>query len=74
MFKHNSAQFFVRLALLSGLRRGEIFALRWRDIDEQFRMLTVRDAVYNGVFATPKTEAGARQIPLSDTAAMLMTE
>ena len=56
----------VGLALLSGLRRGEIFALRWRDIDEQSRLLTVREAVYNGVFATPKTEAGARQIPLSD--------
>jgi len=64
----------VGLALLSGLRRGEIFALRWRDIDEQSRLLTVREAVYNGVFATPKTEAGARQIPLSDTAVTLMAE
>jgi integrase len=64
----------VGLALLSGLRRGEIFALRWRDIDEQARLLTVREAVYNGVFATPKTEAGARQIPLSDTAVTLMAE
>jgi integrase len=64
----------VGLALLSGLRRGELFALRWRDIDEQSRLLTVREAVYDGVFATPKTEAGARQIPLSDTAVTLMAE
>lgn len=62
------------LALLAGLRRGELFALRWRDIDEQSRLLTVREAVYDGVFATPKTEAGARQIPLSDTAATLMAQ
>ena len=25
----------VGLAILSGLRRGEIFALRWQDIDEE---------------------------------------
>jgi integrase len=60
------------LAILSGLRRGELFALRWRDIDEQARLLTVREAVYDGVFATPKTEAGSRQIPLSDTALTLI--
>ncbi len=64
----------VGLAILSGLRRGELFALRWRDIDEQARLLTVREAVYDGVFSTPKTEAGARQIPLSDTALTLIAE
>ena len=58
----------VGLAILSGLRRGELFALRWKDIDEHARLLVVREAVYDGVFATPKTEAGSRQIPLSDTA------
>jgi integrase len=62
------------LAILSGLRRGELFALRWRDIDEQARLLTVREAVYDGVFATPKTEAGSRQIPLSDAALTLIAE
>ena len=64
----------VGLAILSGLRRGELFALRWRDIDEQARLLTVREAVYDGVFSTPKTEAGARRIPLSDTALTLIAE
>ena len=62
------------VAILSGLRRGELFALRWRDIDEQARLLTVREAVYHGVFSTPKTEAGARRIPLSDTALRLIAE
>jgi integrase len=64
----------VGLAILSGLRRGELFALRWRDIDEQARLLTVREAVYDGVFSTPKTEAGARQIPLSESALTLIVE
>jgi len=58
----------VGLAILSGLRRGELFALRWQDIDEASRVLTIREAVYDGVFDTPKTEAGVRQLPLSDAA------
>ena len=58
----------VGLAILSGLRRGELFALRWQDIDEASRVLTIREAVYDGVFDTPKTEAGIRQLPLSDAA------
>ena len=37
----------VGLAILSGLRRGELFALRWLDIDEGSRVLTVREAVYD---------------------------
>jgi integrase len=56
------------LAILSGLRRGELFALRWQDIDEEARVLTVREAVYDTRFDTPKTEAGLRQIPLSEAA------
>ena len=69
-----SPSIMVGLALLSGLRRGELFALRWRDIDEPQRVLTVREAVYDGTFGTPKTEAGTRQIPLSDTALRLIVE
>lgn len=64
----------VGLALLSGLRRGELFALRWRDLDESARYLTVREAVYKGTFGTPKTEAGSRRIPLSDTAWRLLED
>jgi integrase len=62
----------VGLGILSGLRRGELFALRWRDIDEHARLLTVREAVYDGVFSTPKTEAGTRQIPLSSASLALI--
>ena len=64
----------VGLAVLSGLRRGELFALRWRDIDQQAKILTVREAVYDGTFGTPKTEAGCRQIPLSAAALRLIGE
>ena len=64
----------VGVAILSGLRRGELFALRWKDIDERARLLTMREAVYDGRFDTPKTEAGSRQIPLSSRVLQLIVE
>lgn len=62
----------VGLSLLTGLRRGEVFALRWRDLDDQPGTLLVREAVYEGTFDTPKTEAGVRAIPLSESAQSLI--
>ena len=49
------------LALLSGLRRGELFALRWDNVDFRQGCLTVRQAVYEGRFDTPKTQTGLRR-------------
>jgi integrase len=68
------ARTMVGLAMLSGLRRGELFALRWGNVDEPNRCLIVREAVYEGTFDTPKTEAGVRQLPLSDAAIKLMAD
>src|SRR5260370_41391967 len=68
------ARTMVGLALLCGLRRGELFALRWRDLDETTQCLTVREAVYEGAFDTPKTTAGLRRIPLSATAWRLLQD
>ena len=62
----------VGLALLTGLRRGELFALRWWDLDELNRSLQVRAAVYEGVFDDPKTIASLRVIPLPDAALRLL--
>jgi len=68
------AKTMVGLALMSGLRRGELFALRWRDFDEPGQCLTVSEAVYDGTFSTPKTAAGVRQIPLSEAAMNLIVD
>jgi integrase len=59
------------LALTCGLRRGEILALHWRDIDFDRRTVTVRVALEEtkagGVtFKKPKTRDGARTITLPD--------
>ena len=62
----------VGVAMLTGLRRGELFALRWGDFDETSRTLAVGQAVYEGSFDTPKTEAGVRDLPLAGTALSLL--
>jgi integrase len=61
------------LALTTGLRRGELFALRWSDIDVshgimQIRRTANRYAGYGFVENDPKTKRSRRNIILSDVA------
>jgi len=60
----------VGVALLTGLRRGELFALRWKVLTEG--QMLVQEAVYEGAFDTPKTVAGVRTLPLAEGAAHLL--
>lgn len=57
-----------RLALASGLRRGELVALRWRDLDVAGQRLFVRQAAaldgYTVSFGPPKSRAAVRTIAL----------
>ena len=62
----------VGVALLTGIRRGELFGARWRDVDLLARVITVEQAVYDGHFGPPKTRAGERCLPLSDAAHALL--
>ncbi len=62
----------VLLAVLTGLRRGELFALRWGAVDLDRGVLQVRESVYNGQFSTPKTHSSVRQIPLSSPVVALL--
>ncbi len=55
----------VLVAVLTGLRRSELFALRWAVVDLDRGVLEVRESVYNGQFSTPKTHSSVRRIPLS---------
>ena len=54
----------VLLAILTGLRIGEILALRWQDVDVNGRELHVERAYYRGNMGTPKTKGSKRTVPL----------
>lgn len=52
------------LALRTGMRRGELFALSWGDVDLVAGRVTVRHSVYRGRFVAPKS-GRERTIPLT---------
>jgi len=55
----------VLLATMTGLRIGEILALRWKRIDFIRQTVVVAETCYLGRFGTPKTRASRREVPLS---------
>lgn len=50
------------LLVLTGLRIGELLALRWKSVDLGAQTLRVTATVYEGHFDTPKTKRSARTI------------
>ena len=54
----------ILLAVLTGLRVGEILALRWQDLDLENGELRVQQAIYRGHLGTPKTKNSKRTLPL----------
>jgi integrase len=52
------------VALRTGMRMGELIALRWQDIDLVAGKLTVRQNAVKGKIGAPKS-GKAREIPLS---------
>ena len=68
----NTKLFGIVVALYTGLRTGELLALRWEDVDLGKGLLTVRKTCYDGwrggkyvkITDMPKTENSVRAIPL----------
>lgn len=64
-----NADVFHRLAFATGMRRGELLGLQWKDLDWNTGMLHVRRQVFRPqgggyIFLTPKTDRGTRGIRL----------
>ena len=55
----------VLLATMTGLRIGEILALRWGRVDLLRGTLLVAETCYKGHFGSPKTRASKREVPLA---------
>lgn len=58
----------IRLAAYAGLRRGELVALRWRDVDLAKRKITVRRSVSGGEELMSTKGRRFREIPIPDQA------
>jgi integrase len=56
-------------AAMTGLRMGELRALRWRDIDRSAARVRVRRNYVRGEFGTPKSRRSERSVPLARTVA-----
>jgi integrase len=61
---NHRARSVTLLLVLTGLRVGELLALRWGRVDLNARMLRVCETVYDGHFDQPKTKRSARTIPI----------
>jgi integrase len=57
------------VAAMTGLRQGELVALRWRDIDWTAGVVRVRRTYTRGEWGTPKSRRSSRAVPLADRAA-----
>jgi len=62
----------VVLAALTGLRQGELFALRDRHIDLEALTVRVDHGAYQGDLVPVKTRASRRRVDLSSTAARIL--
>lgn len=62
----------VQLLTSTGVRIGELLALRWRHVDLERQVLQIEEAVYEGHFDDPKTEPSVRPVPLGPRAADLL--
>ncbi|MGO9904460.1 MAG: tyrosine-type recombinase/integrase, partial [Solirubrobacteraceae bacterium] len=54
-----------RVAAMTGLRRGELLALRWRDVDWLAQRIRVRRNYVRGEYGTPKSKRSTRSVPMA---------
>jgi integrase len=52
-------------AAMTGMRRGELLALRWQDVDWLNSLIRVRRNYTKGQFGTPKSRRSSRAVPLA---------
>jgi integrase len=56
-------------AAMTGMRQGELLALRWMDVDWSAHRVRVRRNFVRGKYGTPKSKRSSRSIPLADDVA-----
>jgi integrase len=61
-------------AAMTGLRQGELIALRWKDVDWKAGLIRVRRNYTRGRFGTPKTKRSSRSVPMPERVAAVLKE
>jgi integrase len=65
----------AKVAAGTGIRQGELIALRWGSFDEAGGKLSIREDYYQGVgFQTPKTKESSREVLLTPKVVELLKE
>ena len=65
---------FYQFAFYSGLRTGELIAIRWRDVDLKRNCLNIRVNKTGGIEKEPKTKGSIRDIELHNVAKSALLE
>ena len=53
-------------AAMTGMRQGELLAVRWLDVDWSAQRVRVRRNFVRGKFGSPKSKRSSRSVPLAD--------
>ena len=56
----------VLLAVTTGLRRSELFALKWKDVDFRTKQISVTRSIVQNVIGICKTESSQKPVPAHD--------
>jgi len=64
----------VLTAAMTGMRQGELLALRWLDVDWRAKRIRVRRNYVRGYMGTPTSRSGERSVPLCSRVAAELTE
>ena len=74
--KEHSLPFYPILytAIFTGLRKGELSALTWHDIDFKAKKIHVNKSIYKNVLQKPKTSHSIRKVDMIDSLAQVLKE
>src|SRR6202035_86931 len=64
----------VSIAVLTGMRIGEILGLRWKRVDLLRDMIEIAEIFSSGEFGSPKTKSSRRVIPMSPALRTILEE
>lgn len=67
------ARTVTMLAAITGMRRGELFGLKWEDLDFERRTIRIVRSLVDQIEGKPKTETSRKPLPMSKDLADALT-